>query len=293
MAVSGATGGSGAALHERLADELLEARRTGVAVAPLARRHPDLDLDDAYAVQQLQQAGWEASGRAVGGHKIGLTAPAIQAQLGVDQPDFGVLLADEIDPSGAVVDLGALIAPRVEPEIAFTLASDLAGPGVDAEQALAAVGTAHPALEVIDSRVADWAITLVDTVADNASGARAVVGAGVDPAGLDLAAVACTTTRTTAGTTARGGPAGGEVVARGTSDAVLGSPVNALVWLANTLGERGTTLRAGQVVLSGSITAAVDVGDGDEVTATLAGVGTVTARFAGTPSSHRHEQEHP
>ena len=276
-----AAGASGAALHRQLADELLAARRTGVAVPPLARRHADLDLDGAYAVQQLQQAEWQTRGRAVGGHKIGLTAPAIQAQLGVDQPDFGVLLADEIDPDGAVVDLGALIAPRAEPEIAFTLAADLAGPWVDAEQALAAVGTVHPALEIIDSRVADWAITLVDTVADNASGARAVVGTGVDPAGLDLAAVACTVTL------------GGRTVAEGTSDAVLGSPVTALVWLANTLGERGTVLRAGSVVLSGSITAAFDVGDGDEVTATLAGVGTVTARFAGTPSSHRHEQEQP
>ena len=143
------------------------------------------------------------------------------------------------------------------------------------------MATVHPALEIIDSRVADWAITLVDTVADNASGARAVVGAGVDPAGLDLAAVACAVTL------------GGATVAEGTSDAVLGSPVTALVWLANTLGERGTVLRAGSVVLSGSITAAFDVADGDEVTATLAGVGTVTARFAGTPSSHRHEQEQP
>lgn len=262
--------------HQDLADELLEARRTRVPVPPLSSR-THLDLDGAYVVQRLQQAAWEEQGRAVGGHKIGLTAPAIQAQLGVDSPDFGVLLADEIDPSGAVVDLSALIAPRAEPEIAFTLATDLAGPGVDAAAALAAVATVHPALEIIDSRVADWRITLVDTVADNASGARAVVGGGVALDGLDLAAVACTSVL------------GGEEVASGTSDAVLGSPLNALAWLANALGERGTTLRAGQVVLSGSITAAFDVADGDEVTATLDGIGTVTARFAGTPSSRTQQ----
>lgn len=269
--------------HQDLADELLEARRTGVPVAQPSSRH-DLDLDGAYGVQQLQQAAWEARGRAVGGHKIGLTAPAIQAQLGVGSPDFGVLLADEIDPSGAVVDLGALIAPRAEPEIAFTLATDLAGPGVDAERALTAVATVHPALEVIDSRVADWRITLVDTVADNASGARAVVGAGVPVDGLDLAAVVCTSTLN------------GVTVATGTSDAVLGSPLNALAWLANTLGERGTGLRAGEVVLSGSITAAFDVADGDEVAAVLDGIGTVTARFTGTPSSRSQRdqtKEHP
>lgn len=264
-------------LHQQLADGLLEARRTGVPVAPPSQSHPDLDLDGAYAVQRLQQAAWEGQGRAVGGHKIGLTAPAIQAQLGVDSPDFGVLLADEVDPSGVVVDLGALIAPRAEPEIAFTLATDLAGPGVDPERALAAVATVHPALEVIDSRVADWRITLVDTVADNASGARAVVGHGVPADGLDLAAVTCTSTLD------------GEEVATGTSDAVLGSPLNALAWLANTLGERGTSLRAGEVVLSGSITAAFDVADGDEVCAVLEGIGTVTARFTGTPSSRSRQ----
>lgn len=254
--------------HQQAAQALLDAFADRVPVAPLSERFPGFDVDDAYAVQQQLLRHWTDNGGVVAGHKIGLTSAAIQQQLGVFEPDFGVLMADAGHLSGAEVDLSPLIAPRAEPELALVLGEDLRGPGVGPAQALAAVERVSAALEVIDSRIADWRIALVDTVADNASsGAWVVDPGGVAPADIDLAAVPCTLSRA------------GDVVETGSSSAVLGSPVRALVWLANTLGERGAVLRAGHVVLSGAITASVPLRAGDTVSADLGGVGTVSARF--------------
>lgn len=254
--------------HIDAARQLLVARAAGIPVAPLTEQYPDFDVDDAYQVQRHQLDQWSAQGHAVVGHKIGLTAPAMQQQLGVDQPDYGVLVDDMAHAGGAEIDTAGLISPRVEPEIAFVLATALEGPGVTASAALAAVDHVSAALEIIDSRIADWRIRLVDTIADDASsGAYVVEPHGVPVGAVDLGDVACVLDKN------------GAVVEKGTSAAVLGSPLNALVWLANELGSRGVPLEGGHVVLSGSITAAVAVHPGDTVSATLTGIGSVTARF--------------
>jgi 2-keto-4-pentenoate hydratase len=188
----------------------------------------------------------------------------MQEQLGVDEPDFGVLYADRVLASGATVDARALIAPRVEPEWAFVLGADLDGPGVTAADVRAATAAVVPAIEVIDSRIADWRITLVDTVADNASGHCAVLGTerhAVDAVDLTGAPVALRVD--------------GEEVGRGTGEVVLGDPARAVAWLADALATHGAALRAGHVVLSGSMTAAAPLTAGARVEADFGPLGVV------------------
>ena len=254
---------------EKAAATLLEAYATGTPVPPLTAGRPDMTVADAYAVQLAQVRAWTAAGARIKGHKVGLTSAAMQRQMGVDQPDFGVLLDTMFLPDSAPIDTARFLQPRIEPEIAFVLGRPLAGPGATAADAVAAVEYVLPALEVIDSRIADWRIALPDTVADNASSGGVVLGTRpVRLDGLDLSLTGCLLHRD------------GDLVDTGAGGAVLGSPVNALVWLANVLGERGVSLEAGHVVLPGSITAAVPVAPGETLTATFGGIGTVTARFA-------------
>jgi len=254
--------------HIAAASLLSGAYRSGIPISPLRDSYPAFDLDDAYLVQEHQVAGWRREGRAIVGRKVGLTSAAMRTQLGVDQPDFGVLLGDTQFEDGGTAPAARFISPRIEPEIAFVLKSDLAGPDVTVADAIAAVDQVFAALEIIDSRIADWQIRLVDTVADNASYGGFVLGAGVPltPA-LDLAAVECTMSLD------------GAAVQSGRGDAVLGSSINALVWLANTLGDRGVALVAGDVVLPGSITAAIPVATGDTVRADFTGIGSVSITF--------------
>ncbi|MEW2355041.1 2-keto-4-pentenoate hydratase [Spirillospora sp. NPDC029432] len=258
---------------EKAAGALLGAYATGIPVRPLTEEAPGLSLEGAYAIQRAQVERWLADGARIKGHKVGLTSAAMQRQLGVDQPDYGHLLDTMFHADSAPIDTGAFLQPRIEPEIAFVLGRPLAGPGVTAADAAAAVDFVLPALEIIDSRIADWRITLPDTVADNASSGGVVLGTTpVSPAGLDLALAGCLLYRD------------GDLVDTGAGGAVLGSPLNALVWLANVLGPMGVTLEAGHVVLPGSITAAVPVAPGDTYTAAFAGIGNVTARFRGESS---------
>ncbi|RAY16340.1 2-keto-4-pentenoate hydratase [Actinomadura craniellae] len=255
---------------EKAAAGLLGAYASGIPVRPLTENAPELTLADAYAIQRAQVERRLADGARIKGHKVGLTSAAMQRQLGVDQPDFGVLLDDMFHLDSAPIDAGRFLQPRIEPEIAFVLGRPLAGPGVTAADAAAAVDFVLPALEIIDSRIADWKITLPDTVADNASSGGVVLGSTpVRPDGLDLALTGCLLHRN------------GVLADTGAGGAVLGSPLSALVWLANVLGPMGVTLEAGHVVLPGSVTAAVPVAPGDTFTATFAGIGTVTARFRG------------
>ncbi|MCW2500575.1 MAG: 2-oxopent-4-enoate hydratase [Frankiales bacterium] len=248
---------------------LLAAYRDGHPVEPLSEKYSDLTLDDAYEIQLLQIQQRLAAGASVKGHKVGLTSVAMQRQLGVDQPDFGHLLDDMFHLENMPIPVGHYLQPRIEPEVAIVLKRALHGPGVTAAEAAAAVDFVLPALEVIDSRIRDWKIGLLDTVADNASSGGVVLGSRPTPLGaVDLRLAGCTL------------HVRGELVATGAGGAVLGSPLNALVWLANTLGARGVGLEAGHVVLPGSVTAAVPVQPGDSVTATFAGLGSVTARFA-------------
>lgn len=262
-------GTMGEGARAEAANMLLEAYETGKPIAPLTATYDDLTLDDAYAIQVLQIEKFLASGRSIKGHKVGLTSAAMQRLLGVDEPDFGHLLDDFFYLEHAPIPMGRFVQPRIEPEVAFVLKKPLRGPGVTVHEAIAAVDFVLPALEIVDSRIEDWKIALFDTIADNASSGAAVLGSTPTPLDqVDLRLSGAVMHRN------------GEVVGTGAGGAVLGSPITSLVWLANTVGARGVTLQAGHVILPGSVCAMSPVAAGDNFTATFAGLGSVTARFA-------------
>jgi 2-keto-4-pentenoate hydratase len=251
------------------AKALLAAYDDRSGVEPLIETHPAMTISDAYEIQLRQVRSWTGAGRRVCGHKVGLTSAAMRRQLGVDEPDYGHLMDDMFHLESLPIPIGGFLSPKVEPEIAFVLKAPLAGPRLTVADAISAVDYVLPALEIVDSRVRDWKISLRDTVADNASSAGVVLGSTPTPlSGLDLRAVVCELEQ------------GGKVVDTGTGAATLGSPLNALVWLANTLGAFGVTLEAGSVIMPGSLTSAVPVLAGDTVTATFTGLGSVTAVFS-------------
>ncbi|HLI27526.1 MAG TPA: fumarylacetoacetate hydrolase family protein [Chloroflexota bacterium] len=253
---------------EQLADELLEAERTRVAIAPLTERYPGLDVRDAYAIQLAIVARKTAAGARVVGKKIGLTSRAMQRQLAVDQPDYGHLFDTMMVIEGGDVPVATLLQPRVEPEIAFVLKADLPGPGVTREQVLAATAYVTPAIEIIDSRVRNWQIKLGDTVADNGSSARVVLGSVITPVdAVDLRLVGCVLEKN------------GEVISTGAGAAVLGDPALSVAWLANTLASFGIPLQAGEIILPGSLTRSEPVRAGDVVRATYDRLGSVSVRF--------------
>lgn len=254
--------------RQEAAARLRAAYATRIPVQPLTATWPEMTVADAYALQRSQVEDWIAAGDRVKGHKIGLTAAAMRRQLGVHEPDYGHLMGSMFYPEYGPIPAGRFLQPRVEPEIAFVLGRPLSGPGVTTAEAAAAVDFVLPAVEIIDSRISDWRITLPDTIADNASSGALVLGSRPTPLSvLDLRLTGCTLHR------------GGVLAATGAGGAVLGSPLNALVWLANTLGDLDVALDAGDVVLSGALTAAQPVAAGDTLTATFAGLGSVTATF--------------
>jgi 2-keto-4-pentenoate hydratase len=249
---------------------LTGARLAGRPCAPVRALLPDGDIGAAYAVQSAWVTVQLAAGHSVAGRKIGLTNPAVQAQLGVDQPDFGTLLASMDCPPDEVIDAGRLLQPRIEAEIAFFLARDLDLPDPTPQDVLAATGAVAAALEIVDSRVAGWDISIVDTVADNASSGLFVLGPERrPPGGLDLAACPMRMWR------------GKEEVSEGTGAACLGHPAIAVAWLAGTARSYGQPLRAGEIVLSGALGPMVPVAPGDRFTADIGGLGQVTAAFSG------------
>ncbi len=255
--------------REEIAETLLGAYSSLKPVEPLTETYEGLTLEDAYEIQLVQVRRWLATGAQVKGHKVGLTSAAMQRQLGVRQPDYGHLLDNMFWLEHEPIPVSRFLQPRVEPETAFVLASPLRGPGVTVAEAIGAVGYVLPALELIDSRIRDWKIGLADTIADNASSGGVVLGSTPVPlSGIDLRLAGCTLHKN------------GELAGTGAGGAVLGSPLTALVWLANTVGARGVALAAGQVILPGSVTASIPVSAGDSVTATFAGLGSVTARFS-------------
>lgn len=253
----------------KAAQRLLDAYESGKAIAPLTSTYKDMSVADAYAVQLLQVHALTAAGKVVRGHKVGLTSAAMQKQLGVTEPDYGHLFADFFHLEHHPIPLTGYLQPRVEPEVAFVLKEPLSGPGVTVADAIRAVDYVVPALEIVDSRIKDWKITLEDTIADNASSGGVVLGSTPTAlADVDLRLTGCVFTSNS------------RVVGTGAGGAVLGSPITSLVWLANTVGALGTTLEAGHVILPGSVTSMVPVAPGDVLTATFAGLGSVTARFA-------------
>lgn len=254
-----------------LADRLWDAERTGVPIPPPAADDPQgggATVEDAYAVQQHNVGRRLARGAVVRGRKVGLTSLAVQRMLGVDEPTFGTLLDDMFVEPDEEIRHADLIAPRAEAEIAFRLGADLAGPGVTTVTALAAVDAVMPAVEVGDSRIADWRLGLVDTVADNASSARVVLGSRLRRVhDLDLRLLGVLFSRN------------GVPVTSGAGAAALGHPGRCLAWLANRLGRLGGGLAAGDVVLTGALHRMVPVRAGDVVRAEFAHLGAVGVRF--------------
>lgn len=252
------------------AQRLGRAAATGTPCAPVRDLLGPHDIDLAYAVQRRLTAERLAAGARITGRKIGLTSPAVQRQIGVDRPDFGVLFADMDVSTADAVPSGRLLQPKAEAEIAFVLGADLDAEDLDLPAVRAAVDHAVAALEIVDSRIAGWDISIADTVADNASSGLYVLGDrrlsldDFEPAAVSMRLYA-----------------DGVLVSEGTGAACLGDPLLALLWLARTAREHGDPLRAGQVVLSGALGPMIPAPPGVTVLAEISSLGSVRATFSG------------
>jgi len=251
-------------------DELYASLLSCTPVAPLIEREPDITIEDAYRIQLRMIERRVAAGERVIGKKIGVTSKVVQDMLKVDQPDFGQLLSGMVFNEGEAVSVAKLIQPKAEAEVAFVLSRDLTGPGVTAADVLRATDFVMPCFEIVDSRIRDWKIKIQDTVADNASCGVFLLGSAKgNPRELDLTLAGMVLEKN------------GEFFSSSCGAAVQGSPVNAVVWLANTLGALGLPFRAGEVILSGSQSALVPVVGGDELVCRIGGLGVCRARFHG------------
>ncbi|MCU1599753.1 MAG: bphH [Frankiales bacterium] len=255
--------------REEAAELLRVAEETRVAIPPLVQAFPHMDVTDTYEIQLLNIRRRLAAGATVYGHKVGLSSKAMQEMMGVDEPDYGHLLSDMVYSEDAPIPTHSLLIPRVEVEVGFVLGDDLPGEGCTVADVLRCTDFIAPAIELIDSRIADWKIGLMDTIADNASSCGVILGTErVKPDELDVTAIEATL------------DINGARVAEGRSDAVLGDPTIAVAWLANKVASFGVRLEAGHVVLPGSCTRAYDVKPGDDVVATFSGLGSVHLTFA-------------
>jgi 2-keto-4-pentenoate hydratase len=253
-----------------LAQALYAAEQNREPIAPLTEGYPDMEMEDAYAIQLAiihKRTGGDSS--RIAGWKVGLTSRAMQQMLGVDEPDFGHLLDDMRLEEGQILDTSGMIWPRVEPEIGFQLKADLRGPGISASDVIAATEYLMPSLEIIDSRVRDWKVKLCDTIADNASCGRFVLSRRKTPIGsVDTKLIGMNYY------------VDNNLVSTATSAAVIGDPAAAVAWLANTLAPLGHYLKAGQVVMPGSLVAAVDAKPGVTIRADFAGLGSIQVEVA-------------
>lgn len=257
-------------LHQQLAQELFDAQQKRQAIAPLIKRHPQLNIDDAYQISLKTLALQTKAGEKVIGKKIGVTSEAVQKMLNVHQPDFGFLTTSMHHANGSNISLkkSHLIQPRAEGEIAFCLKHDLQGPGVTAQQVLDATEWVAPCFEIVDSRIENWNITIVDTVADNASCGVFVIGdKHTDPKTLDLSKVKMSVQHN------------GQQAVTGVGSAVQGHPAQAVAWLANTLGEYGIEFKKGELILSGALAPLIDAKPGDEFSMEIEGLGTCSVSF--------------
>ena len=261
------------ALPQNIIDQLAEHLETCELKArdtpKITDEHPDMDWDDAYAIQDRIRDRKIARGARIIGYKAGLTSHAKMKQMGVESPVFGFLANYFSVPEGSTVKVSELIHPKVEPEIAFVLKRALQGPGCTIADVLAATDFVLPGIEIIDSRYRDFKFDLKSVVADNTSAARFVVGGqALRPEAVDLRTVGLVLERN------------GTPVALGAGAAVLGHPATAVAMLANHLGQRGQALPAGALILSGGVTEAVTVAAGDNVCLRVQGMGSIGLRFA-------------
>ena len=254
---------------EKIAERLRNASLTGESITPLSEEIGVENIDLAYEIQNVNTSLRERNGARITGKKIGLTSTVVQEQLGVDQPDFGVLFDDMEILNGHSVSMQALMQPKVEAEIAFVLKHDLDNQNLTISDVINAIDYALPAIEIVGSRIKDWKIKITDTVADNASASHYVVGHSpkkltefdVVKAQMELSK-------------------NGEVVSSGTGASCLGSPLNATLWLAKKMVSLGNPLRAGELLFSGAVGPMVSVAEGDTISVQFDNLGSVSVEFA-------------
>jgi len=253
---------------KQYATQLLTAEKTMQSIIPLTESDASLSIKDAYEIQLETVKMKLDEGRHVVGKKVGLTSVAMQKMLNVDEPDYGHLLDDMVFENEAIVEVTSMLSPKIEAEIGFVLGEDLVGPNVTFLDVMMATDYIVPTIEVIDSRIEDWRIQLIDTVADNGSSAKVIVGhekKKVNEVDLRTASMALYKN--------------GELHATGAGAAALGHPAHAIAWLANKLHDFGITLKKGELILPGALSAAVAVNAGDSIEAKFGGIGTVTVHF--------------
>jgi 2-oxo-hept-3-ene-1,7-dioate hydratase len=260
--------------HVRAADDLLRAERSGEQIGLLTQRHPDMGMDDAYAIQNAIYRAKVAQGRSVVGWKIGLTSKAMQYALGIEIPDSGILFDDMVFSDGAIVPNGRFIQPRIEAEIAFVMKSPIGGADVSRNDVLSATDYVAPSIEILDTRVVRMdtetgkARTVFDTISDNAANAGVVLGSerhSVDA--FDLRWVGAITSRND------------EVEETGLGAGVLNDPVESVVWLARRMAQYGQSIEPGQIILSGSFIRPIECPAGAEIYADFGSFGTVNIAF--------------
>ena len=256
-------------ITKQCGDELYEAMSNRTTVRPLTDRYTDITIEEAYQISLRMLERRLSDGEKVVGKKIGVTSKAVMNMLDVRQPDFGYLTDSMVYSQGQPMPISErLIQPRAEGEVAFILKKDLCGPGITNADVLAATECVMPCFEIVDSRIADWQINIQDTIADNASCGLLVLGDNaVDPRNVDLSTCGMVVEKN------------GAIISTGAGAAALGSPVNCVAWLANTLGRFGIALRAGELILSGSLVPLEPVQAGDFMHVSVGGIGNASVRF--------------
>jgi len=247
---------------------LSDAERDRAPIEPLTATYPDIDVVDAYEIALINIRARLEAGEAVYGHKVGLSSEVMQKMMGVDEPDYGHLLSSMVYAEGTPIDTARFCYPRIEVEIGYVLGETLPGEWCTEADVLAATEYIVPSIELIDSRITDWKIGLADTIADNASSAGVILGAGrVEPSSVDIGAISAVLFQ------------GDEEIARGEASAVLGNPTKAVAWLARKVASFGVRLEAGHVILPGSCTRAIDARPGDVFRADFSDIGSVSVEF--------------
>jgi 2-keto-4-pentenoate hydratase len=254
--------------YQAIAEKLLTAERQCIPIDPLTNVYPTMTVEDAYRIQLAIVEKKKTDKNKIIGKKIGLTSRAMQRLLNVNEPDYGHLLSNMLLLEGEPCIRKKLIWPRVEGELAFVLKERLQGPGITPSDVLRATEGIMPAFEIVDSRIRDWKIKLPDTVADNGSSAFLVLGSRMMPVkDLDLRLIGMVLEKN------------GEVVSTGAGAAVWGNPAAAVAWLANKLSDFGIALEAGEIILSGALTAAEDANEGDVFSVSFDRLGTLSLKF--------------